>query len=98
MAKELSFVPADKNKLTIAETWLERIDRPWVRTKNAHQRTRTGIDRRAAKRMKKAALEDIQDGTSLYFFKDGSCLWEKHQDEWFVLDAENAKRRSPDYK
>jgi len=53
----------------------------------------TGIDRRAVKRMKGAAVDVIQDGspryTDLYVFADGSGLYEKHRDDWFTLSKED---------
>jgi hypothetical protein len=90
--RKLSFKAADENNLTIAETWLERIDRPWMNEPDATKRAWTGIDRRAVTRMKDAAVEDIQARyTTLYVFSDGSGLCEKRRDDWFVLDAGDVK-------
>ena len=90
MARKLSFKAADENSLTIAETWLEKIDRPWVNAKRS--RSYTDIDLNAVRRMKEAAVEEIQDAspryTSLYVFSDGSGLYEKRQHDWFLADQE----------
>jgi hypothetical protein len=68
-------------KPNTAEQWLKRIDKP-----------ANGIDRAAVRRMKGAAEDCIQDAsprcTDLYIFSDGSGLWEKRQDDWFLADAE----------
>jgi hypothetical protein len=96
MDKRLSFVAADENNLTRAETWLEKIDRPWMNEPDAHKRVATGIDRRAVRRMKDDAVDEIQDGspryTDLYVFADGSGLYEKRRDDWFIADSETVAR------
>jgi|ERR1035438_8584435 hypothetical protein len=93
---KLSFVAVDENNLTIAETWLEKIDRPWMSEPDANKRVGTGVDRRAVKQMKRAAVEDIQEGspryTTLYVFSDGSGLWEKRQDDWFLAEKDTIAR------
>jgi hypothetical protein len=52
MSKNLSFEPVDENNLTIAEQWLEKIDKPMME----HGWT-AGIDRKALRQMKKAAKD-----------------------------------------
>ena len=56
---KLCFEAADENNLSIAETWLERIDRPWMNEPDANKRAGTGIDRRAVRQMKGAAVEEM---------------------------------------
>jgi hypothetical protein len=96
MAKKLSFKAVEQDNLTAAETWLERIDRPWMNGKTPNERVAAGIDRKAVRRMKEAAMEDIQDGsphyTTLYVFTDGSALYEKRTDDWFIADSETVAR------
>jgi hypothetical protein len=93
---KLSFVAADKDKLTIAERWLKKIDAPWMNKETPSERAETGIDRRAVRRMKAAAEDVIQDGsprlTDLYVFADDSGLYEKRTDDWFIADAESIAR------
>jgi hypothetical protein len=76
-------------KLTVAETWLEKIDRPLM---NAPRGSWVGIDRRAVRRMRDAAEDVLQSAspryTDIFVFADGTGIYEKRQDDWFVLDAE----------
>lgn len=71
---------------TIAEHWLEKIDHP-------KPPTPCGISRDAVDRMMGDAADVIQDGspryTDLYVFRDGSGIYEKRQDDWFVMEAED---------
>jgi len=94
MAGKSSFVPADENNLT--ETWLEKIDRPWWNKKTPDERVATGLDRRALCQMKGAAEDAISEAspryTTMYIFSDGSGLYEKQTDDWFIADAETIAR------
>ena len=72
---------------TKAEQWLQQIDRPlkqdgWT----------AGIDRNTVKQMKRAATDVLQDAsprcTDIYVFADGSGLWEKRPEDWFLADPE----------
>ena len=78
-------------KMTIAEKWLEQIDRPlkkdgWT----------AGINHNAVKQMKDAAADCIPEGspryTTLYVFADSSGMYEKRADDWFIADAETIAR------
>lgn len=73
--------------MAIAEQWLEVIDRPLKEHGSG-----AGINRKAVRRMKKAAVDALQDanprGGNILVFKDGSGLWEKRKDEWFPADEE----------
>jgi hypothetical protein len=86
-----SFVPANEDNMAIAERWLDKIDRPlekdgWT----------AGIDRNAVKQMKNAATDCIPEGspryTTLYVFADGSGMYEKRTDDWFIAEAETIAR------
>ena len=72
-------------ELTIAERWLDKIDRP-LQKGGWNQ----GIDRNAVRRMKTAATDVLQDASprcsDIYVFADGSGLWLKRQDDWFLAD------------
>ena len=65
-------------KSSIAETWLQRIDKP---RNSAHY---LAVNRQAVGRMQDAAV-DVKEysGSYLYIFEDGSSLYEKHRDDWF---------------
>jgi hypothetical protein len=64
---------------TIAEQWLELID------------STEPISRKTVKRMKGAAVDVVQEGsprcTDIYIFSDGSGLWEKREDDWFIAET-----------
>jgi hypothetical protein len=86
-----SSVAADEGNLTIAEQWLDKIDRPlkkdgWT----------AGIDHNAAKQMRGAAADCIPEGspryTTLYVFEDGSGIYEKRKNDWFIAEAETIAR------
>jgi hypothetical protein len=75
---------SQKSKHTIAETWQEKIDRPLPKYKD--------IDHDAVRKMKGAA-EDVLHETSpryndLFVFSDGSGIYEKRPDDWFVSSPE----------
>jgi hypothetical protein len=78
-------------KWTIAEKWLEKIDRPWMSGKTPSDRVAAGIDRRAVRSMKDAAENVLQSAspryTDIFVFADGTGVYEKRQDDWFVMDA-----------
>ena len=67
---------------TKAEQWLEQIDK-----------TDT-VSRKTVKRMKGAAVDVVQEGsprcTDIYIFSDGSGLWEKREDDWFIAEKTQA--------
>jgi len=96
MCGKCSFVPADENNLTEAETWLEKIDRPWWNKKTPDERVSTDLDRKALRQMKGVAEEASSEAsprhTTLHTFVDGSGLYEKQKDDWFTLDADDVKR------
>jgi hypothetical protein len=102
LTTKLSFIAGDKNNLTIAEKWLKNIDDPWMQAKTPDQRAATGIDRRAVRQMKRAAVEEIQDASprhgTLYLFGDNTGLYEKRKDDWFTLSAEDVKMHEADCK
>jgi hypothetical protein len=74
---------------TIAERWLNKIDNP-------SPATPSGISHDAVERMKDAAEDVIQCAspryTDLYIFEDGSGLWEKRKDDWFIADEDTIAR------
>jgi hypothetical protein len=74
-------------QMTIAETWLQRIDKPM-----AAGGFDAGISKKAVKRMQESAVNILQDASprcsDIYVFADGSGLWLKRQDDWFLADPE----------
>ena len=77
----------ETEKLTIAETWLPRIDKPISESGFS-----AGISKKTVKRMQESAVNILQDasprGSDIYVFADGSGLWLKRQDDWFLADPE----------
>jgi hypothetical protein len=68
-------------KTTIAEKWLDRIDRP-----------KNGINRDAVRRMQEDATDVLESyGSYLYIFEDESGLWEKRDDDWYPIDEDIIK-------
>ena len=82
-------------QMTIAEQWLEKIDRSWMSGKTPDERVAAGIDRRAVRQMKDTAENVLQSAspryTDIFVFRDGSGIYEKRQDDWFVLDADEVR-------
>lgn len=81
-----------QEKQTVAEQWLEKIDRPMDEAKNFD----AGTDKRAVRRMKDAA-EDVlpcasRRYTDVYVFSDGSGLYLKREDDWYPLDTEEVEQ------
>jgi hypothetical protein len=76
-------------KVTIAEKWLEVIDRP---TGVKGTGNGVGIDRNAVRRMKTSAVYALQEasprGTDIYVFADGSGLWLNRPNDWYPADEE----------
>jgi hypothetical protein len=76
-------------KLSVAETWQERIDRPLAK---APAGAWAVIDRRAVRRMKEAAVDVLQNAsgryTDIFVFADGTGIYEKRQDDWYVAEME----------
>jgi hypothetical protein len=76
--------------MSTAEIWLERIDRPWRKVKNAW--AGTGISKSAVRRMTDAAVDVFPDASprnsDIYVFDDGSGLWEKSKGDWRLADEE----------
>jgi hypothetical protein len=74
-------------KMTIAETWLQRIDKPM-----AAGGFDAGISKKAVKRMQEWAVKILQDASprcsDIYVFTDGSGLWEKRTDDWYPADED----------
>jgi len=84
-------------KKTIAGKWLEQMEKPM--TIGGYD---AGLDRRAVRQMKNDA-EDVLKGaspryTDIYVFRDGSGLWLKRENDWFVMDTEDipAHRGEPE--
>lgn len=79
-----------KEEGTIAEAWLERIDRPITKAQAAGGWNGEGIDKRAVKRMIDAAVYVLPGAsgrcTDIFIFKDGSSLYEKRKDDWYPED------------
>jgi hypothetical protein len=77
----------ETEKVTIAETWLHRIDQPM-----AERGFDAGINRKAVKRMQESAVNVLQDasprGSDIYVFADGSGLWLKRQNDWYPADED----------
>lgn len=77
----------ETEKMTIAETWLQRIDKPM-----AVGGFDAGISKKAVKRMQESAVNILQDAsprcTDIYVFADGSGLWLKRQDDWYPADED----------
>jgi hypothetical protein len=73
--------------MTIAETWLQRIDKPM-----AAGGFDAGVSKKAVKRMQESAVTILQDAsprcTDIYVFADGSGLWLKRQDDWYPADED----------
>ena len=69
----------------------EKIDRPLQKGGSD-----AGIDHNAVKQMKDAAADFIPEGspryTTLYVFEDGSGIYEKRKDDWFIAEAETIAR------
>jgi hypothetical protein len=82
-------------KWTIAEKWLEKIDRPWMSGKTPGDRVAAGIDRRAVRSMKDAAENVLQSAspryTDIFVIADGTGVYEKRQDDWFAMDADEVR-------
>jgi hypothetical protein len=74
-------------KMTIAETWLQRIDKPM-----AADGSDSGISKKVVKRMQESAVNILQDASprcsDIYVFADGSGLWLKRQDDWYPADED----------
>jgi hypothetical protein len=74
-------------QMTIAETWLQRIDKPM-----AAGGFDAGISKKAVKRMQESAVNILQDAsprcTDIYVFADGSGLWEKRPKDWYPADED----------
>jgi hypothetical protein len=74
-------------KMTIADTWLQRIDKPM-----AAGGFDAGINKKAVKRMQESAVNILQEASprcsDIYVFADGSGLWLKRQDDWYPADEE----------
>jgi hypothetical protein len=74
-------------KMTIADTWLQRIDKPMTAGGFG-----AGISKKAVELMQESAVNILQDasprGTDIYVFADGSGLWLKRQDDWYPADED----------
>lgn len=66
-------------KPTIAQQWLEKIDKP-----NRREVRDRSIDKRAVEQMTDNAADAQEYGASyVYIFDDGSSLYEKRRDDWY---------------
>jgi hypothetical protein len=77
----------ETERMTIAETWLRRIDKPM-----AVGGFDAGINKKAVKRMQESAVNILQDASprcsDIYVFADGSGLWLKRHDDWYPADED----------
>ena len=92
MQREKDKQQAAIRDMSTAEIWLERIDRPWRKAKNASEREDTGISKSAVRRMIDAAVDVFPDASPrnshIHVFNDGSGLWEKSKGDWRLADEE----------
>lgn len=77
----------ETEKMTIAETWLQKIDNPMPPVSSY-----SGISKKAVKCMQESAVNLLREASprcsDIYVFADGSGLWEKRQDDWFPADED----------